>query len=205
MCPWCRSLKRSPTPSSAPLASEPVRGPQPPAGRRTGATASLASAPWPPAREPPRDRWPHSIPDKARKNSRHLARPHEPRKPCLGTPVGRPGSGSKLRREAKMAQSVSDFVSGFDGVGPASPYGHTDRPDALLLGAVQQVMCVGPGPARGGLPLWRLNRVTRHIEANISGRLSLRELAEVAQMSTSHFSRTFHATVGMSPHGYVTR
>jgi AraC-like DNA-binding protein len=104
-----------------------------------------------------------------------------------------------------MAQSVSDFVSGFDGVGPASPYGHTDRPDALLLGAVQQVMCVGPGPARGGLPLWRLNRVTRHIEANISGRLSLRELAEVAQMSTSHFSRTFHATVGMSPHGYVTR
>ena len=104
-----------------------------------------------------------------------------------------------------MAQSDTNFVSGFNDVGPASSYGHTDRPDALLLGAVQQAMCVGNGPVRGGLPLWRLNRVTRHIEANISGRLSLRELAEVAQMSTSHFSRTFRATVGMSPHGYVTR
>jgi len=39
---------------------------------------------------------------------------------------------------------------------------------------------------------------------NISGRLSVAELAQVAQMSTSQFSRTFRQTVGMSPHGYVT-
>jgi len=104
-----------------------------------------------------------------------------------------------------MAQYVSSLVSRLNGAASASTYGHADKLDSPLLGAVEQALNVGSGPARGGLPPWRLNRVARHIEANISGRLSIRELAEVAQMSTSHFTRTFRATVGVSPHGYVTR
>jgi AraC family transcriptional regulator len=102
-----------------------------------------------------------------------------------------------------MAQSDSDGVSDH-GTGAVS-YDHAGRLDSLLMGAVEQALGVGPGPARGGLPPWLLNRVSRHIEANISGRLSIRELAGVAQMSSSHFGRTFRETVGMSPHGYVTR
>jgi transcriptional regulator GlxA family with amidase domain len=45
--------------------------------------------------------------------------------------------------------------------------------------------------------------VVEHIDANISGRLTVAELAVVAQMSASHFSRTFRETVGMPPHCYV--
>ena len=101
-----------------------------------------------------------------------------------------------------MAQSVFDGVSCY---GTAAPYDHADRLNTLLMSGVEQALRVGPARARGGLPPWVLHRVTRHIETNISGRLSILELAEVAQMSISHFGRTFRETVGVSPHGYVTR
>lgn len=80
-----------------------------------------------------------------------------------------------------------------------------DPLDSLLLHAVAKALHVGPMISRGGLPNWRLQRVANHIEANISGRLSNQELAAVAQVSTSHFNRAFRQTVGVTPHGYVTR
>lgn len=80
-----------------------------------------------------------------------------------------------------------------------------DLLDALLLDAVERALEACPKGARGGLPRWRLRRVAHHVEANISGRLSNCELATVAQISTSHFNRTFRQTVGVSPHGYVIR
>ena len=80
-----------------------------------------------------------------------------------------------------------------------------DPLDALLLHAVASALHVRPTMSRGGLPHWRLQRVANHIEANISGRLSNQELAAVAQVSTSHFNRAFRETVGVTPHGYVTR
>ena len=103
-----------------------------------------------------------------------------------------------------MVQFTSTFASQPQ---PAavSPLGSVDLIDTLLLAAVGRALGLESAPSRGGLPRWRLQRVTRHIEDNISNRLSISELAGVAQMSASHFSRTFRATVGVSPHGYVTR
>ncbi len=80
----------------------------------------------------------------------------------------------------------------------------SDIHERLPLDAVARALDSRPGATRGGLPRWRLQRVVHHIEVNISGRLSICELASIAQMSASHFSRTFRETVGMSPHGYVT-
>lgn len=55
----------------------------------------------------------------------------------------------------------------------------------------------------GGLSPAAWRRVNDFIQANLSGKLSLERMAEVAQLSPSHFSRAFHKTAGQSPHQFV--
>lgn len=55
----------------------------------------------------------------------------------------------------------------------------------------------------GGLSPVAWRRVNDFIQANLSRKLSLEKLAEVAQLSPSHFSRAFHKTAGQSPHQFV--
>lgn len=74
----------------------------------------------------------------------------------------------------------------------------------LLANAVEEGLGLAPQVSYRGLPRWRLQRALYHIEANISGRLKVAELAAVAQMSVSHFSRGFRESMGQSPHSYVT-
>ncbi|MET0282385.1 MAG: AraC family transcriptional regulator [Steroidobacteraceae bacterium] len=54
-----------------------------------------------------------------------------------------------------------------------------------------------PGKA---LPPWRLRRVTDYLEASLPDRVSLAELAHLAGLSISHFSRAFKAATGMAPY-----
>lgn len=49
----------------------------------------------------------------------------------------------------------------------------------------------------------RASRVLDYIEAHLGEDLSVAALAEVAGLSTAHFSRLFRATFGRSPHGFV--
>ncbi len=62
-----------------------------------------------------------------------------------------------------------------------------------------------PRRIEGGLPKRRLQRVLDHIYVNISGDLSLGELAGVASVSASHFKVLFKQSVGMPVHQYVIR
>lgn len=48
---------------------------------------------------------------------------------------------------------------------------------------------------------WRL--VSEYIEENLVSRMSLRELAELAGVSPSHFLRAFRNTTGQPPHQYI--
>jgi len=57
---------------------------------------------------------------------------------------------------------------------------------------------------RGGLAPWQVRRLGVHIQANLGGRLSLAELADVAGLSASHFSRAFRQTFGQAPMRYVS-
>ncbi|MBB6262261.1 AraC family transcriptional regulator [Paenochrobactrum gallinarii] len=59
-------------------------------------------------------------------------------------------------------------------------------------------------PLNGGLPpiVWR--RIREFIHDNISGSITLEDLASVAKLSPSHFSRAFRQTTGQSPYYYVT-
>ena len=57
----------------------------------------------------------------------------------------------------------------------------------------------------GGLPAWKTRRVIAHVEANLSKRIPVQELARLVGLSTSHFCRAFKCTFGESPRDYVLR
>lgn len=60
-----------------------------------------------------------------------------------------------------------------------------------------------PAAWRGGLAPGALRRVREHIERSLSERIDMRGLAELARLSTCHFSRAFRQSVGVPPHRYV--
>jgi len=62
-----------------------------------------------------------------------------------------------------------------------------------------------PSIPRGGLAHWQVRRVAAYVDANLAGRLSIIKLAKSLNLSTSHFSRAFKCTVGLSPHAWVLR
>jgi AraC family transcriptional regulator len=55
----------------------------------------------------------------------------------------------------------------------------------------------------GGFSKRTLGRVTDYINENLSRKLTLTEIAGVANLSTDHFARSFKAATGLSPHQYV--
>ena len=58
---------------------------------------------------------------------------------------------------------------------------------------------------RGGLPAWQTRRVVAHVEANLSRRILVQELARLLGLSASHFCRAFKCAFGASPRDYVLR
>ncbi|MFF8599977.1 helix-turn-helix domain-containing protein [Streptomyces sp. NPDC015232] len=81
--------------------------------------------------------------------------------------------------------------------------------ESLVQAAAAVVMRVcgstGAEVREGGLPPRRLAQVVDYVHANLAARIGLDELAAVAGVSTSHFTRAFRASVGESPHQYVMR
>lgn len=59
------------------------------------------------------------------------------------------------------------------------------------------------GSSVGGLPEWRLRRVTQYIGQNLQGRLRLEELSAVVHMSPYHFAHLFKRRTGVSPHRFA--
>ena len=57
--------------------------------------------------------------------------------------------------------------------------------------------------ARRGLSQGALQRIEEHISANLDKALDIEELAAIVRMSSSHFTRSFHKSVGVTPHRYV--
>jgi AraC-like DNA-binding protein len=79
-----------------------------------------------------------------------------------------------------------------------------------LIGAVRRLAHILRGDdtqrwcsARGGMAPGALRRVREFIEKNIAAKISLEDLADVAGLSTGHFSRAFRQSVGMPPHRYL--
>lgn len=55
------------------------------------------------------------------------------------------------------------------------------------------------------LPVWRLKRTFAYIEAHLSERVSLADLAAAAGLTRMHFAAQFRVATGTSPHEYLLR
>ena len=53
------------------------------------------------------------------------------------------------------------------------------------------------------LMAWQAKRVRAHVEVNISARLGVADLAQVVDLSPSHFCRLFKEAFGLTVHRYV--
>ena len=59
------------------------------------------------------------------------------------------------------------------------------------------------GRAKRGLSQGALQRIEEYIETHLDSDLDIERLAAIVQMSSSHFTRSFHKSVGVTPHRYV--
>jgi AraC-like DNA-binding protein len=57
-----------------------------------------------------------------------------------------------------------------------------------------------PGSNAKGLAPWQLRRVIEHLDAHLPQRVDLADLAALAGLSQSHFSRAFKASTGIAPY-----
>ncbi len=62
-----------------------------------------------------------------------------------------------------------------------------------------------PTPTRGGLPPAVTRRVCDYMEGHLDEKIRLDGLAALAGLSTDHFARAFHQSVGVPPHTYLLR
>ena len=87
---------------------------------------------------------------------------------------------------------------------------------AHAIALLRRIPSLGPSGARllsnvethvvrGGLATWQTRRVIAHVEANLSRRIPVQELARLLRLSGSHFCRAFKCTFGASPRDYVLR
>jgi AraC family transcriptional regulator len=62
-----------------------------------------------------------------------------------------------------------------------------------------------PAVTQGGLAPWQTLRVTRHVEENLTDRMSVSALASLARLSNTYFARAFKASLGCTPHAYIIK
>ena len=58
---------------------------------------------------------------------------------------------------------------------------------------------------RGGFAAWQKRRLTAYMDAHLTEPIRIEDLAELLNLSESHFSRAFRCTFGTSAHDYLTR
>jgi AraC-like DNA-binding protein len=65
-------------------------------------------------------------------------------------------------------------------------------------GVTRQTSDRGPRKIpRGGFAAWRSRRLAAHVDANLSGKIVIKDLAASLDMSVGHFCRAFKRTFGM--------
>jgi transcriptional regulator of acetoin/glycerol metabolism len=77
------------------------------------------------------------------------------------------------------------------------------RPRISTLGDL--MVAAAPGPSRGGLSPAVTRRVCDYIEGHLDEKIRLDDLATLTGLSTDHFARAFHQSIGFPPHTYVLR
>jgi AraC family transcriptional regulator len=58
---------------------------------------------------------------------------------------------------------------------------------------------------RGGLPIHQLRKVEDYVAAHVAEEISIEALAELVELSSSHFAHVFKESTGMTPLQFITR
>jgi len=58
---------------------------------------------------------------------------------------------------------------------------------------------------RGGLPIYQLRKVEDYVAARLAEEISIEALAELVELSPSHFAHVFKESTGMTPLQFITR
>ena len=103
-----------------------------------------------------------------------------------------------------IANLIENAVSAFEEDRAASR-DYLLRAIALIRAQVKQAQVSGVDPVRGRLATWQVKRVMAYIDANLSSILHSKDLADLVNLSVSHFCRAFKASVGIPPWEYITR
>jgi AraC-like DNA-binding protein len=86
---------------------------------------------------------------------------------------------------------------------------HQDRPPWMDVsrGSVISRPRETTSPANRALSMapWRMRKVLRHIEGHLHRRIRVSELAELAGLSASHFSRAFRDDLNATPKSFIRR
>jgi AraC-like DNA-binding protein/PAS domain-containing protein len=75
------------------------------------------------------------------------------------------------------------------------------RPRISTLGRLPAAVPLAP--SCGGLPPVLTHRICEYIESHLEQKIGLEGLAAMAGLSTHHFARAFHQSVGIPPHSYL--
>ena len=74
---------------------------------------------------------------------------------------------------------------------------------AMLERALQVIGRGAPARDRVAMSPFKLRRVMDHIESKLDSKITVRELAAVAGLSTAHFARAFRQATGEAPHHFI--
>ena len=103
--------------------------------------------------------------------------------------ASRARDGDAEATRAHIANAIA-LLRGIPSLGPSAP---------RLLSKVERHV------VRGGLPAWQTRRIIGHVEANLSRKILVQDLARLLDLSASYFCRAFKCTFGVSPRVYVLR
>jgi len=112
-------------------------------------------------------------------------------------PIERRDVDPKVREACRILTEVRAVLDS----DPVAARGHVERL-AKVLGATG---CTddSDGSRRSGLAPWQERRLREHIAANLSGPLTLSQLAALVRLSAGHFSRAFRRSFGVTVHTFI--
>ena len=130
---------------------------------------------------------------------------------AAGPSVARPSDTTISDFSVVAARLVEAACFARDGNGEAAK-AQIARAIALLRGDPSRIPA-SPPPlnggvreiARGGMAAWQKRRLIAYIDAHLSGRIFIEDMAELLNLSESQFSRVFRCAFGTSAHEYLTR
>jgi AraC family transcriptional regulator len=71
------------------------------------------------------------------------------------------------------------------------------------LRLLDETPAVAPAPMRGGLAVWQIRRIDAFIAQNLQGPLRVSDLAAIAKLSTSYFSKAFAQSYGVGAREHI--